>query len=36
MLTDIITAYVNTDSAETVAVWYRNDAIDKIYVELRE
>ena len=36
MLTDIITAYVNTDLVEAVAVWYRNDAIDKIYVELRE
>ena len=36
MLIDIITAYVNTDLVEVVAVWYRNDAIDKIYVELRE
>jgi len=34
MLTDIITAYVNTDSTKAVEVWHRDDAVDKIYVDL--
>jgi phosphate transport system protein len=33
MLTDIITAYVETDSNRAVEVWHRDDAIDKIYAD---
>jgi phosphate transport system protein len=34
MLTNIITAYVDTDSHRAVEVWHRDDAIDKIYADL--
>lgn len=33
MLTNIITAYVETDSNRAVEVWHRDDAIDKIYAD---
>ena len=34
ILTDIIAAYVNTDSNRAVNLWYRDDAINKNYVYL--
>jgi hypothetical protein len=34
MLTDIIAAYVNTDSTRAVNLWYRDDATNKNYVYL--
>ena len=33
ILTDIITAYVETNSNRAVEVWHRDDATDKIYAD---